>query len=124
MKIKDCVIKTFLSSESHIVKMVDNYLPSRYNSYELFGFDFIIDDNLNVWLLEVNISPSMHTTSMLDSHVKAPLACAVLNLAQYHLPKLLKKRSKLYSTKLTKSEIDKHTRFELISDRDKVRYFF
>ena len=35
--------------------MVDN----RKNSFEFYGCDFMVDDDLNVWLLEVNSSPSM-----------------------------------------------------------------
>lgn len=38
-------------------------LQSRPNSHELFGYDFVVDENLNVWLIEVNCSPSLeHST--------------------------------------------------------------
>ena len=35
--------------------MVNN----RKNSFEFFGYDFMIDETLKVWLIEVNSSPSM-----------------------------------------------------------------
>jgi glutathione synthase/RimK-type ligase-like ATP-grasp enzyme len=35
--------------------MVDN----RKNSFEFYGYDFMVDQNLKVWLIEVNSSPSM-----------------------------------------------------------------
>ena len=35
--------------------MVDN----RKNCFEFFGYDFMVDENLRVWLIEVNSSPSM-----------------------------------------------------------------
>lgn len=38
--------------------MVNN----RKNSFEFIGYDFMVDENLRVWLIEVNSSPSM------DSH--------------------------------------------------------
>ena len=36
-------------------------LDNRKNSFEFFGYDFMVDENLKVWLLEVNSSPSMET---------------------------------------------------------------
>ena len=63
--IKEVCIKTLLSVESSI--------PSQPNSFELFGFDVIIDDNLRPWLLEVNASPSMSRENVLDHRVKDAL---------------------------------------------------
>ena len=35
----------------------------RNNAHEMFGYDFMVDTDLNVWLIEVNSSPSMeHST--------------------------------------------------------------
>ena len=31
----------------------------RKNAFEILGYDFMIDTNLNVWLIEVNSSPAM-----------------------------------------------------------------
>lgn len=31
---------------------------SRPNSFELYGFDFVIDEKLNCWLIEANMSPA------------------------------------------------------------------
>ena len=31
----------------------------RKNSFEILGYDFMIDDRMNVWLIEVNSSPAM-----------------------------------------------------------------
>lgn len=31
----------------------------RKNTYEVFGYDFMIDENYKAWLIEVNSSPTM-----------------------------------------------------------------
>ena len=32
-------------------------------SFELFGFDFLVDSNINVWLIEVNTNPCIEESS-------------------------------------------------------------
>ena len=33
-------------------------IESKHNSFELFGFDFVVDKDLKLWLIEVNMSPA------------------------------------------------------------------
>jgi len=35
----------------------------RKNCFELFGFDFIIDEDMNIWLIEVNTNPCIEESS-------------------------------------------------------------
>lgn len=35
----------------------------RKNSHEMFGYDFMVDDNFKTWLIEVNSSPAMDYSS-------------------------------------------------------------
>ncbi len=37
----------------------------RKHSFEIFGFDYIIDSELNVWLIEVNTNPCIEESSKL-----------------------------------------------------------
>ena len=55
-------------------------IPYRNNCFQLFGFDLMIDDKLNVWLLEVNLSPSLCCDSPLDLKVKGKMVSDLLNL--------------------------------------------
>lgn len=51
------------------------------NCFQLFGFDILLDSNLNPWLLEVNLSPSLHCDAPLDLKIKGELISECLNLA-------------------------------------------
>ncbi|XP_017760325.1 PREDICTED: tubulin polyglutamylase TTLL4-like [Eufriesea mexicana] len=86
---KDIVVKTMIAGESAITALTRITNSSRYCCYELFGFDILLDENLKPWLLEVNISPSLKTSTPLDTAVKAPLMKAVFNIAGYQLPNSL-----------------------------------
>lgn len=35
------------------------------HNFEVFGLDFMIDENLNVWLIEVNTNPCLEISSKL-----------------------------------------------------------
>jgi len=55
---------------------VQDIVNNRKNSFEFFGYDFIVDEELRVWLIEVNSSPSMDTK---DQPVLQRLVKSVLN---------------------------------------------
>ncbi|KAL0819085.1 hypothetical protein ABMA28_008355 [Loxostege sticticalis] len=131
---KDLVIKTIISGEASISSLTKANVTSRYNCYELFGIDVLLDEDLKPWLLEVNISPSLHSASPLDIHVKGPLVSTVLNIAQFQVPvktnlEMLSKEkphklaglpydSRLYTVYLSKEERDKHIIYTNMEERD------
>lgn len=43
------------------------------NSFEIFGYDLMFDQNLKCWLIEVNSSPSLACESPLDTRIKGSL---------------------------------------------------
>lgn len=85
-KIKDIVIKTIIASEPYVNSLVKMYVQRPYCCHELFGFDIMLDENLKPWILEVNISPSLHTNSPLDVSIKGQMIRDLLNLAGFVLP--------------------------------------
>ena len=85
-QIQDMIVKTLISCEDSVNKLIKKHLMSRYTSYELLGFDVMIDDQFKPWLLEVNISPSLRSESELDSSIKGQLIKDMLNLVGYRLP--------------------------------------
>ena len=50
-RMKDLIIDTFLSVETRLNP------NKRQNCFELFGFDFLVDEDFRVWLIEVNTNP-------------------------------------------------------------------
>uniref|UniRef100_A0A914DT35 Tubulin polyglutamylase TTLL4 n=1 Tax=Acrobeloides nanus TaxID=290746 RepID=A0A914DT35_9BILA len=84
--IKDVAVKAVIACESHIRSHQLKYSNFAFTSHELFGMDILIDENLQPWLLEMNISPSLHSGTPLDVSVKAPLAKDVLNICGVTYP--------------------------------------
>lgn len=112
-KINDMIIKTLISCEDQINKLVKKHLRSRYTCFELLGFDIMIDRNFKPWLLEVNISPSLRSESSLDSSVKGKLIKDMLNIVGYRLPSAAIKAA---ASKLRKSVESGNATFQLDPD--------
>ncbi|XP_049904584.1 tubulin polyglutamylase TTLL4 isoform X1 [Epinephelus moara] len=85
-KIKDIVIKTVIASEPYVNSLLKMHVRTPYSCHELFGFDIMLDDKLKPWILEVNISPSLHSNTALDVSVKGQMIRDLLNLAGFHIP--------------------------------------
>jgi tubulin polyglutamylase TTLL4 len=79
-QVKDVILKTLISVEPHIVSNLNKTAGSRNSCFELYGFDILIDEDLKPWLLEVNVLPSLSSSSPFDKIVKTLLICDVLTL--------------------------------------------
>ncbi|EGD83586.1 hypothetical protein PTSG_04194 [Salpingoeca rosetta] len=53
-RMKAIMTHAFLSARPH--------LDRSPGLFDLLGFDFMIDDELNAWLIEINVNPALHTT--------------------------------------------------------------
>ncbi|CAI5670786.1 unnamed protein product [Oreochromis niloticus] len=85
-KIKDIVIKTIIASEPYVNSLMKLHVRTPYSCHELFGFDIMLDENLKPWILEVNISPSLHSNTGLDVSIKGQMIKDLLNLAGFRIP--------------------------------------
>lgn len=135
-KIIDIIVKTIISCESPMTRFSHQNCKNDYSSYELFGFDIILDENFKPWILEVNITPSLKSESLLDTSVKFRVIQDMFNLVGYHLPPLPAQSSpgqsfddqklffnqQLYTSTLTKRDKLKHIKYQkLFKLENKVR---
>ena len=78
-QIKDMITKTCLSVENILSHNLNRAGNGRKLCFELFGFDVILDHNLRPWLLEVNVLPSLASSSDFDKRIKTSLMSDTFN---------------------------------------------
>jgi tubulin polyglutamylase TTLL4 len=78
-KIKDVIIKSIISIEPIIVNNLNRSNKNRHICFEMYGFDIILDHELNPWLLEANVLPSLSSSSPLDKRIKTSLLSDIFN---------------------------------------------
>ena len=86
-RIEDIIIKALISVEPHLVSSC----KLKSSCFETYGFDVLIDSDMRPWLLEVNISPSLSSSSPLDKRIKTSLACDVYTLIGLVPPQYMSK---------------------------------
>lgn len=93
-RIKDVIIKSLIAVEPEIanawhqgasfyggsIAQALRGLGPNQTCFEIFGFDILIDHALKPWLLEVNTSPSLSSSSPLDKRIKTKLVADALTL--------------------------------------------
>ena len=79
-KIADIVIKTIISTHHLMLEKFKKYEVNDRSFFKIYGFDILIDDELNPHLLEVNTRPDMHIYDKMDRIVKQNIFVDSLNL--------------------------------------------
>ena len=78
--------KTLIAAQNHVSLKYNSIFRRRGACFELFGFDVMLDEQLRPWLIEVNVSPDLASTSPLDRQLKGGLATDVLHLVGIQPP--------------------------------------
>lgn len=66
-----------------VILTITPSVPFAASCFELFGFDILIDDNLEPWLLEVNVSPALSVDCSADMSVKRKLIHNTIELIYF-----------------------------------------
>jgi tubulin polyglutamylase TTLL4 len=83
-KIKELCLKTLICVEPHIVSQSWS-TKFRNQCFEVYGFDVLIDEALRPWLLEVNVAPSLSSSSPFDKTVKSMLLSDTFHLIGFNI---------------------------------------
>jgi len=62
------------------LKAVQSVMINDKHCFEMYGYDVLIDSNLKPWLIEVNASPSLTTTTQIDKVLKMNLINDVFDI--------------------------------------------
>jgi tubulin polyglutamylase TTLL4 len=83
-ELETVTISTVIAGVCGIRKHHRKYIQHRHTSYELYGIDILLDENLRPFVMEINISPGMDgSDSPLDLRLKKPLMHETLKMARF-----------------------------------------
>jgi len=112
-KIDDIIIKTLISCENNLVSAISKYCAFQENCFELYGFDILIDDNLNCWLMEVNLSPNLHFDAPIDLKIKGEMIAEIFDIIRI-VPYDI--RNEIYESNSKFASISKYLNYPEIKD--------
>ncbi len=112
-KIDDIIIKTLISCENNLLSAISKYCAYQENCFELYGFDILIDDNLNCWLMECNLSPNLHFDAPIDLKIKGEMIAEmfdIIRIVPYDI------RNEIYENNSKFSSISKYLSYPEFKD--------
>lgn len=118
-EIRDLIVKTFLSVQPQLAHQFKSCLIEDIDGsscFEILGFDIMLDENLDWYLIEVNHAPSFATDSNLDLGIKQRLikdTFTLLNMSVSKKIRYKKERNKVAQNRILTG------RKEIISQEDK-----
>ena len=87
-KMKQLIVRSMFATKHAFINPTSKLkqgAASNGQTFELFGFDFILDEDFNVWLIEVNTNPCIEESS---------------NILKIYLPRMIDDMLKLSVDKL------------------------
>lgn len=79
-KMKETTALTLLATDSKISSVSSSLVKFRGTTFEILGFDFLIDQDMNPWILEVNHGPNLEPHTELETDLKRAMLRDALQL--------------------------------------------
>jgi hypothetical protein len=74
------MIKTILSITDTAIPLIKKFNVTSCNLFEIYGVDILLTDDLQPWLIEFNLNPSLNCDSELDLKIKSKLLTDIFNI--------------------------------------------
>ena len=79
-QIIDITIKSIIALKDYIINNIKTLGTNDKNYFSLLGYDFLLDENLKLYLLEINSRPSLLMKGIVDLKLKPQLIADTLNI--------------------------------------------
>ena len=79
-QMEDIIIKTFISLNSDIINKIKKLKIKDRNMFQLFTFDFILDTNNKVYLIDIDKNPSLNSKHLVPVYIYDHLITDILNI--------------------------------------------
>ena len=79
-QMKDIIIKTFITLTPDVTSKIEKSTIKDRNMFQLFSFDFIIDENYKIYLIDIDKNPSLNSTHLVPVYIYDHLISDVLNI--------------------------------------------
>ena len=87
-KIEDIAIKSVIAITKAEIETEDiktEYTINNQNLFELYGMDILIDENMDAWLIEINLSPSLGAVGYYEERLKSKLFTDMFNILGFKI---------------------------------------
>ena len=96
----DLVARTLVAATGRMAPAAASSGSPQGCSFELYGFDVLLDADLKPWLLEVNTGPNLASPSPLDMHVKYRVAAEMMHLVGLAMPPITQAEEQAHRQRL------------------------